>query len=101
MAIELAELIGQLRTELTDAMEDGTGASLRFELASVELELTVAVSKEGQSGAKIRFWVVDAGIDGKLASSTTQKIKLTLDPRLAGQLAARPLISGEEEVGER
>jgi hypothetical protein len=44
---ELAQVIGQLRRELSAAMRDGEGVDLRFELGPVELELTVAVSKEG------------------------------------------------------
>lgn len=43
--VELAQVIGQLRQELSAAMRDGEGKDLRFELGPVELELTVAVSK--------------------------------------------------------
>lgn len=101
VAIEIAELIGQLRSELTSAMDSGSGADLRFELGPVELELTVAVSKEAAPGAKVRFWVVEAGTDLKVGSSTTQKIKLKLDPRLVGQPGRQPWVSGDEESGER
>jgi hypothetical protein len=101
VAVELAELIGQLRSELTVAMGDGASEELRFELGPVELELALEVSKEATAGAKVRFWVVDASTDGKLASKSTQKIKLTLDPRLASQPGRKPLISGDEDAGER
>lgn len=98
--MELAELIGQLRADLTEAMRSGDGAELRFELGPVELELTVAVTKEVKPGAKVRFLVVEVGTDAAMASSSTQRIKLTLDPRRAGQ-TGRPFISGDEEPGER
>lgn len=101
MALELAELIGQLRAELTEAMDAGEGADLRFELGPVELELTVAVDKEAKPGAKVRFWVIELGADVKAASSSTQQIKLTLDPRRTGQPDHKPLIAGSEESGER
>jgi hypothetical protein len=101
MAVELAELIGQLRAELTAAMHAGDDADLRFELGPVELELTVAVDKEAKPGARVRFWVVEMGADVKAGSSTTQRIKLTLEPRRVGQSDHRPLISGDEEQGER
>jgi hypothetical protein len=100
VAVELAELIGQLRVELTEAMRAGEGADLRFEVGPVELELTVAVDKEAKPGAKVKFWVVEFGADVKAGSSTTQRIRLTLDPRRAGQPDRRPQISGEEEEGE-
>jgi Trypsin-co-occurring domain 2 len=101
MAVELAELIGQLRAELTEAMRTGEGSDLRFELGPVELELTVAVDKEAKPGAKVRFWVVEVGADMKATSSTTQRIKLKLDPRRVGQSGRQPLISGSEEPSER
>ncbi|MCA1696088.1 MAG: hypothetical protein LC749_15935 [Actinobacteria bacterium] len=101
MAVELAELIGQLRVELTEAMRAGEGADLRFELGPVELELTVAVEKEAKPGAKVRFWVVELGAEVRAASSSTQRIKLTLDPRRVGQGDRKPLISGGEQPGER
>ena len=100
MAVELAELIGQLRAELTKAMDAGDGADLRFERAPVELELTVAVNKEAKPGAKVRFWVVELGAEGTVASQSRQRITLTLDPRRGGA-PGRPLIAGSEQAGER
>jgi Trypsin-co-occurring domain 2 len=59
--VELAQVIGQLRRELSVAMREGEGEDLRFELGPVELELTVGVSKEAGPNAKVRFWVVELG----------------------------------------
>lgn len=98
--VELAQMIGQLRRELSAAMRDGEGEDLRFELGPVELELTVAVSREAGPNAKVRFWVVELGADAKVASQATQRITLTLDPRRRG-VAGKPLISGSEQAGER
>lgn len=98
--VELAQLISQLRQELNSAMRDGEGEDLRFELGPVELELTVVVSKEAGPNAKVRFWVLELGADGKMASQATQRIKLSLDPRQRGA-TGRPTISGPEQAGER
>jgi hypothetical protein len=100
MAVELAELVAQLRTELTKAMQEGRDEALRFSLGPVELELTLAVAKEATPGAKVRFWVVEAGADAKASSSRTQRIKLTLEPHLAGHPGIKPDISGDEMTGE-
>lgn len=100
MAVELAEMIGQLRAELVRAMVEGEGADLRFELGPVDLELTVTVAKEAGPGAKVRFWVVEAGVEAKASSSVTQTIKLQLDPRRSGR-PGKPLIAGDAEPGER
>ena len=100
MAVELADLIGQLRAELTEAMHAGEGEDLRFELGPVELELTVAVSKEAKPGAKVKFWVVELGTDASVSSATNQKVKLVLDPRRHGQ-AGKVEISGAEVADEK
>ena len=59
--IELAEVIGELRRELQEAINAGEGEQLRFELGPVELEATVAVEKGGGGGVKVRFWVLELG----------------------------------------
>jgi hypothetical protein len=97
--IELGEVIGELRRELQTAMAAGAGEPLRFELGPVELEATVAVEKGGGGATKIRFWVVELGGDAKVSQSSTQRIKLVLQPRLASGQA--PLISGDEAARER
>lgn len=101
VAVELADLISQLRAELSEALHAGEGSDVRFELGPVELEVTVVVAKEAKPGAKVRFWVVEAGADGSASSNTTQRLNLSLEPRQAGQPGQRPLISGDEAARER
>lgn len=101
MAVELAELISRLRSELSEALRAGEDSDLRFELGPVELEVAVVVAKEAKPGAKVRFWVLEAGAEATASSSTTQRIKLSLEPRQAGRPDRRPLISGDEYAGER
>jgi hypothetical protein len=101
MPVELAEVIARLRAELIEAMRAGADAPLQFELGPVEVELTFSVDKEAAAGAKVRFWVVDATTDGKLASGSQQRIKLTLDPRTPDRPGVRPIISGAAEPDEQ
>jgi Trypsin-co-occurring domain 2 len=98
--IELAEVIGELRRELQQAMHSGEGEPLRFELGPVELEATVAVEKEGGGNAKVRFWVLELGGDAMASRSSSQRIKLALQPRLAGS-GATPFVAGEATSRER
>lgn len=58
--LELASVVRQLRAELNEALDDADGERLRFELG-VELSLSVTVGREAAPGAKIRFWVIEAG----------------------------------------
>ncbi|MFJ8081344.1 trypco2 family protein [Streptomyces sp. NPDC096205] len=102
--IELADMIRELRHQLTTALADGEGEAVRFELGPVEVEATVAVSREGGADAKVRLWVVDATANGRYANGHTQRVTVTLTPKAvpAGGGAARTvLISGGEVDDER
>jgi hypothetical protein len=81
--IELADVISELRAELERARLAADGSALRFGLGPVELEVTVALDREGKTGGKVKFWVAEVGAEGKLSSTSTQRIKLTLQPTLA------------------
>lgn len=80
--IELSEVIDQLRLELqvlrNKLREDPQ--DLQFKLDGVEVELHVAVAKEATAEAKAKFWVVEIGGAGKVASTATQVIRLKMTP---------------------
>jgi hypothetical protein len=98
--IELGELIRDLRAELNEAMSAAPGDGLQFELGPIELEVSVGVDKSAGAAAKVRFWVVDLESNGRLATNSLQKIKLSLTPRTAGS-DTPPYVSGRERSGER
>ena len=98
--IELASVVRDLRDELERAVVAGEGEALRFELGPIELELSVAIEVGAQAGAKARFWVVEMESHGSLDRASTQRIKLTLSPRI-GTSQASPLISGDAAPAER
>lgn len=81
--IELASVIRDLRVELQEAVAAADGEMLRFELGPIELEVSLALERSAATGAKVRFWVVQAGADGKTETTGTQRVKLSLTPRLA------------------
>ncbi len=105
--LELALVLRQLRAELNDALGDATGERLRFELGPVELSLTMTIGREAAPGAKVRFWVIEAGADTKISREKIQELKLVLTPRdMAAALGPdgkpiSPLITGKEVEGER
>jgi hypothetical protein len=104
--LELASVLRQLRAELDEAMGEAEGERLRFELGPVEMSLTVTVSREAAPGAKIRFWVIEAGADAKVSREAAQDIKLVLTPRdVRAPLGpdgkpGPPLIGGGQQPGE-
>ncbi|MFE8015569.1 trypco2 family protein [Streptomyces antibioticus] len=99
--IELADMIRELRTQLNTALVDGEGEALRFELGPVEIEASVAVTREGGADAKVRLWVIDAGASGRYGHAETQRITLTLTPRTTTTPSGTVLITGEESPTER
>jgi hypothetical protein len=104
--LELASVVRQLRAELNEAMDGAEGERLRFELGPVELSLTVTVGREAIPGAKIRFWVIEAGADAKMSREAVQDIKLVLTPRdMKVPLGpdgkpVPPLVGGKQVEGE-
>ncbi|MEI5523614.1 trypco2 family protein [Streptomyces brasiliscabiei] len=102
--IELSDMIRELRQQLSSALADGADEMIRFEVGPVEIEATVAVSREAGADAKVRLWVVDAGANGKYAQAHTQRITVTLTPQARtadGGSPASVLIAGGEVDGER
>jgi hypothetical protein len=101
--IELSEMIRELRQQLNSALTDGVDEAVRFEVGPVEIEATVAVTREAGADSKVRLWVVDAGANGKYTHGQTQRITVTLTPMSLGREgASRPvLIAGGEVDGER
>ncbi|MFG2500778.1 trypco2 family protein [Streptomyces sp. NPDC048441] len=100
-AVELEEMIAQLRGALSRAMADGEGDGLRFQAEKLELELTVGMERSREPGAKVRFWVFDVQHSARSAQMATQRISLTLQP-VRGDAPDRPaLISGAEMPDER
>ena len=99
-AIQLADVIWQLRHELSRAMWAGENADIKFEAEAVQLELTVAMERSRDDGVKVRFWVLDGNAGGKRGSMVTQKLALTLRPIRADAPDRPATISGATLPGE-
>ncbi|MFG2968474.1 MULTISPECIES: trypco2 family protein [unclassified Streptomyces] len=64
--IELADVIRELRQQLTTALLEGQGEALRFELGPVDVEATVAVSREAGADGTVRPVLIAGGeVDGE------------------------------------
>lgn len=106
-SVELASVVRQLRAELNEALADAEGERIRFELGPVQVSLNVTVGREATPGAKVRFWVIEAGADARLSREAVQEISLVLTPVDTqapvgpGGKAAALLIEGGAVKGER
>jgi hypothetical protein len=94
--LELAEVVQRLREEVEHAVERGRDKKLKFDLEEVQLELQVAVTREGSGKTGFKLWVVDAEVGAKLAQTQTQKVVLKLKPRGRKESA----VSLADDVGE-
>ncbi|TDH61129.1 hypothetical protein E2C06_18680 [Dankookia rubra] len=116
--ITIAEAIRELRSQLETAMTEGAGQRIRFKPANLELELSIAFSREGEAGGKVTAWTIfEASGRAKVGDQSTHRVKLVLQPvealpketevvqvpgnMRAGPLAARPDHTKTEVVGHR
>jgi hypothetical protein len=81
--IGLADAIRELRQELTRAIAEGEGESLRFKPGPIELELQLEIMGEGGGNVGIKWFVVSASGEGKISRASTHTVKLTLEPLAA------------------
>jgi hypothetical protein len=81
--IPLTEWLNSLRAELSEAQQAGVGNELRLQVEKLELEVEVASARDLGAKTGVKFWVVEAGVDGRTKWGRTQRLKLTLAPRLA------------------
>jgi Trypsin-co-occurring domain 2 len=72
----LADAVRALRTEILQAINEGSQQWMRFSLEPIELTLQAVVTKEGDG--KIGWKILEFG--GKYQSEVTQTVKLTLKP---------------------
>jgi hypothetical protein len=63
--VQLSDLLIALRGELAAAQAEGADSDIKFEMESVDIELTTVVTVEagGKAAAKAKFWVVGAEVE--------------------------------------
>lgn len=94
--VGLAETIAMLRSELAEARSAGEEHDVRFDVASVVVELGGEVRREGPTGDGLRFYVRTA--DGAMTTGTsTHRISLTLEA--VDETSDRPLRIGDRSRG--
>lgn len=86
----LSEAITVLRSELTEAHLNAERDSLQFSVQSVEVEFQAVLQREMSAGGKIGFTIFglgsEANASAKIGDAITQKVKITLLPKLDGAM---------------
>lgn len=94
-ATDLAEAIEAVRAELLRAKELGAGSPMAFEVGPVEMQFTVALTREGKANAGVKVWVLEADATGSLTGQRTHQVKITLYPKRSDGLPERIGTSAE------
>jgi hypothetical protein len=93
----LGQLIWLVRRELEWAYGVDAENPLRFEVGSVELDVTVEATKTGKRGVGLDLKVMGAGVSGGLsrdsASGTTSRVHVVLTPRDTRRTGGKYVIS--------
>jgi hypothetical protein len=94
----IASALEGLRSELEEAWQNGQGKPVRFRVSDVTLTVQTVARREGGVNGKVRWFLIEAGADGRVARESTQTLVLTLTPALYDETGpTSPLdVSGEE-----
>jgi hypothetical protein len=78
--VELGAAIGQVREQLTKAIEDGKDSPVAFRAGPVELEFEVEFTASSGAEGGVKVWVVSLGAKGAVSRGATHRLKVTLTP---------------------
>jgi hypothetical protein len=80
VGIGLADAIGQVRTELEQAIKEGGLSAVAFRAGTVELEFEVAFARTGGIEGGFQLSVLSFGAKGERSSTATHRVKVALTP---------------------
>lgn len=92
--IPLAEMLVGLRKALLEAQQQGEAEKLKFKIEDIDVELKIGTTKKGGTKGGVKFWVVDAGVEGSIEAQKLQTVRLKLKPVAAG--GGDTLVSDED-----
>jgi hypothetical protein len=80
--VGLADAVEALREELDVAWQQGVTQRVRFRVSAVTLTVQAVARTESGQGGKVRWWLVEGGMDRRGVQEATQTLELTLTPQL-------------------
>jgi hypothetical protein len=98
LGLGVASALEGLRSELEEAWASSSGKRVRFRVSDVTLTVQTVARREGGASGKVRWYLIEAGVDGRVARESTQTLVLTLTPGLYDETGTPgPLdVHGEE-----
>lgn len=80
LGIGLADAIGQVRSELEQAIKAGESSAVAFRAGPVDLEFEVAFAHTGGVSGGFQLSVLSFGAKGERSSAATHRVKVALTP---------------------
>ncbi len=78
--VGLADAIGQVRTQLEQAIKDGEESPVAFRAGPVEMEFEVAFTRTGGVSGGFQLSVLSFGAKGEKSTAATHRVKVALTP---------------------
>jgi len=80
VGVGLADAIGQVRSELEQAIKEGAQSAVAFRAGPVELQFEVAFTRTGSVKGGFKLSVLSFGAQRDRSSTATHTVKITLTP---------------------
>src|SRR3954469_10906792 len=78
----LSDALEGLRQELEQAWVSSREAAVRFRAEKVTVTVEAVARTDTKLGGKVRWWLIEAGVDRGRSRDATQTLELTLTPQL-------------------
>jgi hypothetical protein len=78
--LQLAAVLADVRREIVEAARQAQYDDIRFEVASVRVDLTVALERSAGGKGGVKLWVLEAGAQASAGRTTTHTLSLELSP---------------------
>jgi Trypsin-co-occurring domain 2 len=76
--IGLLEAIATLRSELSNAVATAQDENIQFPVDKIELEFKIGATRDLHGNGKLKFWVLELGVDGGYKAESVQRVTLIL-----------------------
>ncbi|KPH99576.1 hypothetical protein OK074_0705 [Actinobacteria bacterium OK074] len=78
--IDLVAAVQALRNQITEAAATDPDSDVRFQVGPIELEFTVALTRDRSVKGGVKAWVVTADAEGRWSREHTHRVTLSLTP---------------------
>ncbi|MFE2531420.1 trypco2 family protein [Streptomyces sp. NPDC059371] len=79
-SVDLVAAVQALRAQITEAAASDPDSDIRFQVGPIQLEFTVALTRDRTVKGGVKAWVVTADAERKRSTAHTHRVTLNLTP---------------------